>query len=71
MSRQSVHLSVDRETALLVGGRKSKDPVILAVDAKSAHESGVLFALGNENVWLAPEIQPRFISLDATNAASR
>lgn len=61
MSRQSVHLSVDEATARLVGSRKTKQPMLLRVDAKAAHEAGVVFALGNENVWVATAIPPGFL----------
>jgi putative RNA 2'-phosphotransferase len=61
MNRQSVHLSVDRETAIIVGRRKSSAPVILTVDAQSAHRAGVSFSRGNENVWVADAIESKFI----------
>lgn len=66
MTRQSVHLSVDEETANLVGRRKSGAPVILMIDAKGAHESGIPFSLGNENVWVADGIPAEFILLAKT-----
>jgi putative RNA 2'-phosphotransferase len=61
MSRQYVHLSVDAETALEVGRRKSPKPVLLRVDAKEAHENGVVFYVGNEKVWLADAVPGRFL----------
>jgi len=61
MSRQYVHLSTDRETAREVGGRKSKEPVILKVMALEAHKSGIRFYRGNDMVWLADAIPPGFI----------
>jgi putative RNA 2'-phosphotransferase len=65
MNRQSVHLSVDRETALIVGRRKSRAPVVIVVDARAASNSGVAFSLGNENVWLSGAIVPAYISREA------
>jgi putative RNA 2'-phosphotransferase len=53
MRRQYVHLSVDRETALAVGRRKSATPVILRIDAHAASRAGVAFYAGNDKVWLA------------------
>ncbi len=41
--RRMLHLSDTREEALSVAGRKSSRPVILAVQAKAAHEAGVAF----------------------------
>ncbi|MFO1019206.1 MAG: RNA 2'-phosphotransferase [Planctomycetales bacterium] len=62
MNRQYVHLSVDRETATLVGKRKSKTPVMLCVDAQAADSSGISFYRGNDNVWLTDHIPPQFIT---------
>jgi putative RNA 2'-phosphotransferase len=61
MSRQYVHLSVDSGTAVAVGRRKSRAPVILTVRAHEAWEAGVQFYSGNEKVWLADLIPPEFI----------
>jgi putative RNA 2'-phosphotransferase len=63
MERQFVHLSVDRETATLVGRRKSVRPVVLAVDAVAAASTGVRFYEGNELVWLAESVPARFIDV--------
>lgn len=61
MSRQYVHLSTDEVTARLVGVRHAANPVILSIRAGEAHESGVAFYLGNDDVWLADFIPPEFI----------
>jgi putative RNA 2'-phosphotransferase len=61
MARQYVHLSVDVDTALAVGKRKSKTPTILRVQAKQANETGVQFYIGNEKVWLVDRVPPEFI----------
>ncbi len=62
MRRQYVHLSVDRETAAQVGGRRAAKPVILTVRAGEAHAAGVPFWHGNEMVWLAESVPPEFIT---------
>lgn len=62
MRRQYVHLSIDRATALAVGRRKSRTPVILRIDAPAAASAGVAFYLGNDKVWLADEVPAEFIS---------
>ena len=62
MSRQYVHLSTERATALQVGQRHAADPVILEINAAEAHRAGVAFYLGNDDVWLAAEIPPQFIT---------
>jgi putative RNA 2'-phosphotransferase len=61
MGRQYVHLSADKMTALQVGRRKAKTPVILKIQAAEAFASGVRFYAGNEKVWLADYIPPQFI----------
>ena len=61
MGRQYVHLSTDGATARQVGLRRSRAPVILGIDAKRAHEDGLLFFEGNDKVWLAGEIPPEYI----------
>lgn len=62
MGRQFVHLSVDRETAMAVGRRKSSDVAVLTIDAASADADGVAFLRGNDAVWLAEHVPARFVS---------
>ncbi|MDH5650165.1 MAG: RNA 2'-phosphotransferase [Gammaproteobacteria bacterium] len=62
MGRQYVHLSVDIVTAIQVGKRKSRNPVIFEVTALLAHNKGIKFYKGNDKVWLADEIPPEYIS---------
>ncbi|GHO51043.1 RNA 2'-phosphotransferase [Ktedonospora formicarum] len=61
MQRQYVHLSADRETALMVARRRTSRPVILHVNALEASEQGIAFYLGNDMVWLAEPIPPPYI----------
>ena len=61
MGRQYVHLSADFEVAAKVGARKARVPVILRIDANAAHASGIAFYHGNEMVWLADNVPPKFI----------
>lgn len=53
MSRQHVHLSATKETALVAGRIRDGHPVLLKVDAKRAYEDGVRFYQGNEDIYLA------------------
>ena len=62
MGRQYVHLSLDEETAIAVGRRKSPDPIILVVRAEDAWKAGVIFYAGNDKVWLADRVPPEFIN---------
>jgi putative RNA 2'-phosphotransferase len=61
MGRQYVHLSLDEETAIAVGRRKSPNPIILLVRAKDAWKAGIAFYAGNEKVWLTDRVPPEFI----------
>ncbi len=63
MGRQYVHLSTNIDIAMQVGKRKGRDPVILEVAAKEAFETGVNFYIGNDAVWLADQIPPKFIKI--------
>ncbi|MGH2480138.1 MAG: RNA 2'-phosphotransferase, partial [Ktedonobacteraceae bacterium] len=56
MNRQYVHLSTDEKTARLVALRRTNQPVILHIAALQAHEQGVHFYQGNEDIWLADPI---------------
>ncbi|WP_059172942.1 RNA 2'-phosphotransferase [Bacillus sp. FJAT-27445] len=64
MARQYVHLSIDVETANLVGKRKDSNPVILKVNSVEALMEGIKFYQGNNDIWLADSIPPKFISVD-------
>jgi putative RNA 2'-phosphotransferase len=63
MSRQFVHMSLDRETAERVAKRRADDIVILEIEAKRAHNGGITFYQGNEHVWLADEIPAKYITV--------
>jgi len=62
MSRQYVHLSPTVDVAREVGARRDRQPVILAVDAATAHHDGVPFYRGNDAVWLADHVPARYLS---------
>lgn len=61
MRRQFVHMSVDRETAVMVGRRKSASPVLLVIEAAAAAAAGTTFYEGNELVWLTDSVPARYI----------
>jgi putative RNA 2'-phosphotransferase len=60
--RQYVHLSVDVKTAINVGSRHG-EPVVLTILARQMHESGHLFHLSENNVWLTEHVQPEFLRI--------
>ncbi|MFI7680303.1 RNA 2'-phosphotransferase [Actinophytocola sp. NPDC049390] len=62
MRRQYVHLSVTREMAESVGGRKGGRVRVLTVDTPAARAAGVEFLRGNEIVWLAAHVPATFLS---------
>ncbi len=43
MERQRVDMSEDIETAIVVGKRRCKEPVVFEVNAKQAYEDGMIF----------------------------
>lgn len=68
MRRQHVHLSVDLDTAEVVARRRTGTPLILAVDARAAHDNGVHFYRGNDTVWLADSIPAHYIRAPQSDA---
>lgn len=63
-SRQHVHLSVDRETAITVGRRHGR-PVVLTVDALRMHREGYVFHLSDNGVWLVDSIPTAYFEIPA------
>lgn len=62
MSRQFVHLSVDRKTAKEVGERYGK-AVVLTVAAGEMHKCGFKFCRAESGVWLTEHVPAPFLSL--------
>lgn len=60
MSRQHVHLSKDRETAVKVGSRRGI-PQILSIRSGQMHRDGFKFYLSENNVWLTDEVPIKYI----------
>ncbi|KUJ61504.1 RNA 2'-phosphotransferase [Flavobacteriaceae bacterium CRH] len=60
MSRQHVHLSKDKETAIKVGGRRGV-PQILTIKSGEMFKDGFKFYLSENNVWLTDEVPVRYI----------
>lgn len=61
MQRQYVHLSEDIETAVLVGKRRCRHPVILTIAALRAHNAGIQFYHANEKIWLADPVPSEYL----------
>jgi putative RNA 2'-phosphotransferase len=65
MERQYVHLSPNRETAVRVGSRHARRPVVITVRASEAHDAGIVFYHPEEAVYLAEEIPPGFLDTES------
>lgn len=63
-SRQHVHLSLDRDTAIKVGGRHGA-PLVLHVRAAEMHARGFAFYRADNGVWLTDAVAPEFIDWPA------
>ncbi|MBW3509679.1 RNA 2'-phosphotransferase [Janthinobacterium sp. NKUCC06_STL] len=59
-SRNHVHLSSSRETAVAVGARHGK-PVVLTVDAAAMRAQGHVFYVSDNGVWLTQAVPAAFI----------
>ncbi|PBJ11003.1 RNA 2'-phosphotransferase [Flavobacterium sp. ACN6] len=60
MSRQHIHLSKDRETAVKVGSRRGA-PQILSIRSGQMYRDGFKFYLSENNVWLTDEVPVKYI----------
>ncbi|WP_420320860.1 RNA 2'-phosphotransferase [Flagellimonas sp.] len=63
MSRQHVHMSQDRDTAIKVGSRRGK-PMILRIRALDMHIQNFPFFLSENGVWLTDEVPSTFIDFE-------
>jgi putative RNA 2'-phosphotransferase len=65
MSRQYVHLSTSEQRASTVGGRRTRQPVLLVVRAQAAHAAGIVFHSPEPQHYLAVAIPPEFVEFPA------
>lgn len=63
MGRQYVHLSIDKETAIKVGERRTDKPVVLKVMAASAYKDGINFYEENNGIWLSDRVPAKYIGV--------
>ncbi len=61
MRRKYVHLSPDTETAMEVGLRHDKKPIILKIEARKAFKHGIFFTRAGPRTYLSSSIPPEFI----------
>lgn len=64
MNRQYVHYSIDIETAIIVGKRRTNEPIILKINSKLAYENGIQFYSGNDGTWLSKDLPLEFIEFN-------
>ncbi|WP_441922134.1 RNA 2'-phosphotransferase [Paenibacillus sp. 2TAF8] len=64
MAKQYVHMSVDTNTASMVGKRKDSNPILLKIQVGNASHDGVKFYQGNNLVWLSDYVPPQYISVE-------
>ncbi|TDG36366.1 RNA 2'-phosphotransferase [Pedobacter changchengzhani] len=60
MSRQHVHLSKDKETAIIVGSRRGSAQ-ILSINATQMYKDGYKFYLSENKVWLTDVVPAKYI----------
>jgi putative RNA 2'-phosphotransferase len=60
--RHHVHLSTNKETMVQVAMRHGK-PVLLAIDAARMDNTGFLFFVTGNNVWLTDHVPPQYLSV--------
>jgi putative RNA 2'-phosphotransferase len=61
MGRQYVHLSIDRDTAGIVGSRKKGEIIILTIKAKEAFLNNIQFYKEKNEIWLSDSIPSQYI----------
>lgn len=62
MARQYVHLSEDLNVAVSVGKRRDKNPLVFAIDTEAALRLGIIFYVGNQDVWLTEKVPPELLT---------
>lgn len=61
-SRQYVHLSIDKDTAIKVAKRHDDNPILLVINSRKAWQDGIKFYYGNDKVWLADFVPINFVN---------
>lgn len=61
MERQYVHLSLDENTAVIVGSRRKGELVVLKVKAMEAYLNNIQFYKEENGIWLSESIPSKYI----------
>jgi putative RNA 2'-phosphotransferase len=59
-TRNHVHLSADKDTAIKVGVRHGQ-PILLIVQAAQMYQDGIQFFLSENGVWLTEYVAPKYL----------
>ena len=59
-NRHYVHLSVDEQTAILVGQRHGK-PIVIKIKALLMFQQGFKFYLSDNGIWLTKQVPSQFL----------
>jgi len=62
MTRQHVHLSLDKDTAINVGKRHG-NVIVLKVEAKKMYDDGYAFYVSENGVWLTEEVNSKYLRI--------
>lgn len=68
MKRRWAYLSPGMETALEVGLRRTRKPVILEIDAEAARKDGIRFYKATDKVYLCKYLPPNYVRRIDENA---
>lgn len=71
MKRKWVHLSPTVEVAKEIGLRRTKNPVILKIDAEAARKGGTRFYRATDKVYLCGSIPPEYVRITRSARAIR
>jgi len=61
-SREYVHLSADKDTAINVGKRRDQNPRIFVIDAERMYNDGHKFYLSENGIWLTNYVPPKYLN---------
>lgn len=65
LGRQYVHMTTNRNNAIVVAKRQTENPVMLVVRALEAHQAGIVFHQPEDEHFLAVAIPLEFIDVEA------
>ena len=63
MRRKWVHLSLTVDIAKEVGMRRTKNPVVLEIDAETAMRDGIRFYRATDKVYICGPIPPQYVGM--------